>query len=125
MWELFSILRTPDVAIILRCLVRLIVTKYDCTGFDRVNSWSEAQMKWIIVVFVNFLPDTQQWEMFDYRDRHFSSQTACELYVMENKQFFIDEANKAFQRNSKDCVILCPSLEKFKRNMTDKIHQKA
>ena len=82
-------------------------------------------MKWIAVVFVNFLPETGQWEMLDYRDRHFSSQTACELYVMEHKQFFIDEANKVFQRNSKDYVIKCPDLEMFKRNMTDKIHQKA
>jgi hypothetical protein len=82
-------------------------------------------MKWIVVIFVNWLPETGQWKMFDYRDRHFSSQTACELFVQENKQFFIDEANQAYQRNSKDCVIRCPTLEKLRANIEDEIHQMA
>jgi len=82
-------------------------------------------MKWIVVVFVNFLPETQQWEMYDYREQHFSSPVACEMYVMENKHFFIDEANKAYHRNSKDYVIKCSNLEDFNGFLADGIHQKA
>ena len=76
-------------------------------------------MKWIIVVFVNFLPETGQWEMFDYRDNHFSSGVACEMFVEENKQFFIDEANKAYQRNSEDYMIRCPNLIDFNAFLED------
>jgi len=82
-------------------------------------------MKWIIVVFVNFLPETGQWEMYDYREQHFSSPVACEMFVMENKQFFIDDANRAYHRNSKDYVIKCPNLEDFNGFVADEEPQLA
>ena len=75
-------------------------------------------MKWIIVVFVNFLPETGQWDMFDYRGATFSSKAACEQFIQENKQFFIDEANEAYFRNDKDYFIGCPTLDKFYANIT-------
>ena len=76
-------------------------------------------MKLIVVVLVSFLPETGQCEMFNYRDLHFSSQTACELFVMDNKQFLADEANRAYLRNSKDYMIRCPRLDKFEANVAD------
>ena len=79
-------------------------------------------MKWIIVIFVNFLPVTGQWEMLDYRYDLFQSEASCLNYVKENKQFFINEANKAYRRNDKDYVIGCPTLDKFNDNvMPDEI----
>lgn len=74
-------------------------------------------MKWIIVVFVNFLPETGQWEMFDYRDEPFSSKVACELFIEDNKQFFINQTNEAYQRNDIDYFIGCPTLEQFIDNI--------
>ena len=62
-------------------------------------------MKWIIVIFVNFLPVTAQWEMYDYSDNPFDSEVACLQFVVQNKQFLIDEANRAYRRNDKDYVI--------------------
>ena len=79
-------------------------------------------MKWIIVVFVNFLPETGQWDMFDYRDNHFSSKAACEEFIKDNKQFFIDDANQAYFRNDKDYVIGCPTLKKFLANVEIEYH---
>ncbi len=80
-------------------------------------------MKWIIVVFVNFLPVSDQWEMFDYRDEPFSSKVACEQFIEENKQFFIDDANRAYFRNDVDYFIGCPTLEQFIDNVEiDEIH---
>lgn len=75
-------------------------------------------MKWIVLVFVNFLPETGQWEMFDYRHDHFSSKAGCEEFIKDNRQDFIDEANRAYFRNDKDYIIGCPTLEKFTANIT-------
>ena len=75
-------------------------------------------MKWIIVVFVNFLPETGQWEMFDYRHDHFSSKAGCEEFIKDNRQDFIDDANRAYFRNDKDYIIGCPTLDKFNANIT-------
>jgi len=74
-------------------------------------------MKWIIVVFVNFLPETGQWDMYDYRDVTFPSKVACELFIEDNKQFFINQANEAYQRNDVDYYIGCPTLEQFINNI--------
>ena len=74
---------------------------------------------------MNFLCETGQWEMFDYRDVHFSPQTACEFFVMDNKQFVIDEANRAYPRNIKGYVIRCPRLDKFEANVADEETQNA
>ena len=70
-------------------------------------------MKWIIVVFVNFLPETGQWDMYDYRDVTFPSKVACELFIEDNKQFFINQTNAAYHRNDFDYFIGCPTLEQF------------
>jgi hypothetical protein len=74
-------------------------------------------MKWIIVIFVNFLPVTGQWEMYDYSANPFDSEVACLKFVVNNKQFLIDEANRAYRRNDKDYVIGCPTLDKFNDNV--------
>ena len=74
-------------------------------------------MKWIIVIFVNFLPATGQWEMYDYSDNPFDSEVSCLQFVVQNKQFLIDEANTAYRRNDKDYEIGCPTLEMFNDNV--------
>ena len=40
------------------------------------------------------------------------------MFIQENKQFFIDEANEAYFRNDKDYFIGCPTLDKFYANIT-------
>ena len=75
-------------------------------------------MKWIVVVFVNFLPEIGQWELYDYRKEAFSSKAACEEFITTNRQEFINEANMAYQRNDDDYLIACPRLDKFNANIT-------
>ena len=76
-------------------------------------------MKWIVAVFVNFLHENGQGEMWGQRDNHFTSGVAWEFFVEETRRFFIDETNEVYQRNDKDFMIRCPTLEKFETSIAD------
>ena len=77
----------------------------------------EVELKCIIVRFVNFLSVTGLWETYDHSDNPCAFEVACLQFVVQSKQFLIDEANKAYRRNDKDYVIGCPTLDKFNDNV--------
>jgi len=70
-------------------------------------------MKWMIVVLVNFLPNTGQVEMQDYRNYPFSSKEECLTYVNKNRQHLINDTNKAYGRYNSDYDMTCITMENF------------
>jgi len=70
-------------------------------------------MEWIIVVVVNFIPTTGEFELQDYRLNPFVSAEKCISYIDNNRQFFIDDTNRSFGRYDKDYKIGCITLETF------------
>ena len=69
-------------------------------------------MKWIVVVLVNWLPETNQWQMYDYSKDPFPTEASCKSVVERNRDFFVKEANASYKRNDDDyeiaTYILCP-----------------
>ena len=72
-------------------------------------------MKWIVVVLVNWLPATAQWEMFDYSNDPFPTEASCKSFVERNRDFFVKEANASYKRNDDDYAIVCRTLESFNK----------
>jgi len=70
-------------------------------------------MKWMMVILVNFLPNTGQWEMQDYRNYPFSSKEECLTYMNKNRQHLIWDTNKAYGRSSNDYDMACVTMEDF------------
>lgn len=70
-------------------------------------------MKWMIVVLVNFLPNTGQWEMQDYRNYPFSSKEECVTYLDNNRHLIISDTNKAYGKYSDDYRMACITMKDF------------
>jgi len=70
-------------------------------------------MEWMIVVFVNYLAATAQWEMQDYRSFPFKDKASCLAYLDNNRAYFIRDTNRAYGRDDEDYEIRCITKEQF------------
>ena len=70
-------------------------------------------MKWIIIVLVNYLPTSDQWDMVDYRHNEFNTMEMCQSYIDDNRRTFIEDANAMYHLDEIDFEIGCVSTDDF------------